>query len=59
MSPRWTADRVRDLARRLDEFRSSFRVTTLAAEQESSRSPYRLLVACVISLRTKDAVTAG
>jgi endonuclease-3 len=32
-------------------------VTTLAAE-EKSRSPFRLLVACVISLRTKDEVTA-
>jgi endonuclease-3 len=58
VSRNWTAARVRELARRLDEFRSSCRVTTLAAEQESSRSPYRLLVACVISLRTKDEVTA-
>ncbi len=33
-------------------------MTTLAAEQHESRSPFRLLVACVISLRTKDAVTA-
>lgn len=59
MSRHWTTDRVRELARRLDEFRSSCHVTTLAAEQESSRSPYRLLVACVISLRTKDEVTAA
>jgi endonuclease-3 len=34
-----------------------FRRTTLA-EVERERDPFRLLVACVISLRTKDAVTA-
>ncbi len=33
-------------------------MTTLVEEQETSRSPFRLLVACVISLRTKDEVTA-
>jgi endonuclease-3 len=43
--------------RRLETFRDACRVTTLAAE-EKSRSPFRLLVACVISLRTKDEVTA-
>lgn len=58
MSARWTEARLRELARRLDEFRNACRVTTLAAEQESSRSPFRLLVACIISLRTKDEVTA-
>ncbi len=58
MSRRWTGARVRDLARRLEDFRSACRVTTLAAEQGRSRSPFRLLVACVISLRTKDEVTA-
>jgi endonuclease-3 len=55
---RWPQSRVRELAARLRRFRDTCRVTTLAAEQESSRSPFRLLVACVISLRTKDAVTA-
>ena len=44
--------------RRLEDFRLSCRVTTLVEEQETSRSPFRLLVACVISLRTKDEVTA-
>ena len=53
----WTEPRIRDLVGRLDAFRSSCRVTTLA-EEEKSRSPFRLLVACVISLRTKDEVTA-
>jgi endonuclease-3 len=53
----WNETQVRDLARRLETFRDSCRVTTLA-EEEKSRSPFRLLVACVISLRTKDEVTA-
>jgi endonuclease-3 len=55
---RWTEPRIRDLVARLGEFRAACRVTTLAEEQETSRSPFRLLVACVISLRTKDEVTA-
>jgi endonuclease-3 len=53
----WNDTRIRDLARRLEDFRSQCRVTTLA-EEEKTRSPFRLLVACVISLRTKDEVTA-
>lgn len=59
MKRRWDGARVRELAVRLEAFRRSCRVTTLAEEQEASRSPFRLLVACVISLRTKDAVTAA
>lgn len=55
---KWSTPRVRDLARRLEDFRRTCRVTTLVDEQETSRSPFRLLVACVISLRTKDEVTA-
>ena len=58
MARDWSDDRVRELASRLEEFRRSCRVTTLVEEQETSRSPFRLLVACVISLRTKDEVTA-
>jgi endonuclease-3 len=54
----WNEARVRDLVQRLHQFRDSCRVTTLA-EEEKSRSPFRLLVACVISLRTKDEVTAA
>ena len=38
--------------------RAGVRPTTLA-EVERERDPFRLLVACVISLRTKDAVTAA
>lgn len=54
----WSTPRIRELAKRLEAFRRTCRVTTLAEEQETSRSPFRLLVACVISLRTKDEVTA-
>ena len=53
----WNETRIRELAQRLEDFRDSSRATTLA-EEEKSRSPFRLLVACVISLRTKDEVTA-
>jgi len=58
MTAGWNTPRIRELVRRLEEFRRSCRVTTLVEEQETSRSPFRLLVACVISLRTKDEVTA-
>jgi endonuclease-3 len=53
----WSETQVRELVQRLEAFRDSCRVTTLA-EEEKTRSPFRLLVACVISLRTKDQVTA-
>jgi endonuclease-3 len=53
----WNETRIRELTQRLKGFRDSCRVTTLA-EEEKSRSPFRLLAACVISLRTKDEVTA-
>jgi endonuclease-3 len=45
------------LAQRLREVRETVRPTTLA-KVERRRDPFRLLVACVISLRTKDEVTA-
>jgi endonuclease-3 len=46
------------LVKRLAALRAAVRPTTLAAV-ERKRDPFRLLVACVISLRTKDAVTAA
>ncbi len=46
------------LVRTLTTVRAGVRPTTLA-EVERKRDPFRLLVACVISLRTKDAVTAA
>jgi endonuclease-3 len=50
IDPDWLAERLR-------EVRENVRPTTLA-EIERRRDPFRLLVACVISLRTKDEVTA-
>jgi len=55
---RWTPDKLRWLVLRLESVRAGVRPTTLA-EVERARDPFRLLVACVISLRTKDAVTAA
>jgi endonuclease-3 len=51
------ARRVREIESRLRAFRSSCRATTLTEIQSSTRSPFHLLVSCVISLRTKDEVT--
>ena len=57
MAKKWNEKRIREMIQRLEEFRRTCRVTTLAEEQRE-RSPFRLLVACIISLRTKDEVTA-
>lgn len=54
---RWTGADLDWLARELTKVREVVRSTTLA-EVERRRDPFRLLVACVISLRTKDEVTA-
>lgn len=54
---RWNADAVSWLIASLEAARRAVRPTTLA-EVERARDPFRLLVACVISLRTKDEVTA-
>jgi endonuclease-3 len=51
IDPRWLADELATV-------RAGVRPTTLT-EVEKARDPFRLLVACVISLRTKDAVTAA
>jgi len=53
----WTLGAVRDLEERLRTFRSTCRVTTLTEVQTSKRTPFHLLVSCIISLRTKDEVT--
>lgn len=53
----WTPGRIADLAGRLREFRAECRVTTLTEVQTATRSPFHLLVSCVISLRTRDEVT--
>jgi len=54
---RWTEADLDWLAGELARVRDAVRPTTLA-RVERRRDPFRLLVACVISLRTKDAVTA-
>jgi len=53
----WTGSRIRELVRRLERERSGWRPTTLTEVERSSRSPFRLLISCVISLRTRDEVT--
>jgi len=54
-----TTDQVEELISLLENFRKGCRVTTLAEVEKEKRSPYHLLVACIISLRTKDEVTAA
>jgi endonuclease-3 len=54
---RWTSARIAELVRRLEIFRAGSAVTTLTEIQQTDRSPFQLLVSCVISLRTKDEVT--
>ncbi len=55
----WTIEALRDLEGRLRRFRDGCRATTLTEVQHATRSPYHILVSCIISLRTKDAVTAA
>jgi endonuclease-3 len=59
MKPRWTATKIDGLLVRLEEFRASCRATTLGGAGHVNRSPFSLLVSCIISLRTKDEVTRG
>jgi len=53
----WSTAEINWLLQQLAQFHASAPPTTLASV-ERSRDPFRVLVACVISLRTKDAVTA-
>lgn len=55
---KWSEAEVGWLVEQLAALRATVRPTTLAAV-ERERDPFRLLVACIISLRTKDAVTAA
>lgn len=54
---RWTKEDVAWLLATLQKEVQGIAATTLA-QVERTRDPFRLLVACVISLRTKDQVTA-
>ena len=58
MNTTWKEPTIRDLVARLELFREGCRVTTLVEVERATRSPFHVLVACVISLRTKDEVTA-
>lgn len=53
----WSPARIADLETRLAAFRRICRATTLTDASNGPRSAFRLLVSCVISLRTKDDVT--
>ncbi|MCP4897281.1 MAG: endonuclease III [bacterium] len=55
----WPDSRIQDLINRLESFRTTCRPTTLVEVQHATRSPFRILISCIISLRTKDAVTAS
>jgi len=54
---RWSLNAIRELEQRLETFRRGCRVTTLVEVQHATRSPFHILVSCIISLRTKDEVT--
>lgn len=54
---RWTKEEVDGLLQTLQASLQGTVATTLS-QVEQTRDPFRLLVACVISLRTKDQVTA-
>jgi len=53
----WNEETIRELERRLRAFRETCRATTLSEVQHATRSPFHVLVSCIVSLRTKDAVT--
>jgi len=54
----WRESELRDLAARMEHARDAWTTTTLADVERSTRSPFHILVSCIISLRTKDEVTA-
>jgi endonuclease-3 len=47
------------IIRRLRRTRRSWNPTALADIAERTRDPFRVLIACILSLRTQDATTAG
>lgn len=58
MKKTWNDETIHEMVTRLETFRTGCRVTTLVEIERATRSPFHILVACVISLRTKDEVTA-
>jgi endonuclease-3 len=55
--PRWSEALIREVVGRLETFRASCCATTLGATATATRSSFHILVACIISLRTRDEVT--
>lgn len=53
----WNEAAVRELAARMEQARMAWKTTTLVNVERATRSPFHILVSCVISLRTKDEVT--
>ena len=49
--------RIGDTIRRLRREAPSWRVTALAQVAEQWHDPFRVLIACLLSLRTKDETT--
>jgi len=54
----WNEANLRELVRRMEAAREGWTATTLTNVERATRSPFHILVSCVISLRTKDEVTA-
>jgi endonuclease-3 len=55
--PRTPAD-IDRIVRTLQDTAGQWNPTALAAVAQDSRDPFRILISCLISLRTKDEVTA-
>jgi endonuclease-3 len=53
----WNEASIREVVTRLEAFRETCQVTTLTEVEQEFRSPFFILVSCIISLRTKDEVT--
>jgi endonuclease-3 len=53
----WSTAAIREVVKRLEDFRETCQVTTLTEVEQELRSPFFILVSCIISLRTKDEVT--
>ncbi len=49
--------RIGDVVRRLERTRSAWNPTALAVVAAESRDPFRVLIACILSLRTQDTTT--
>jgi endonuclease-3 len=49
--------RIGDVIRRLEGTRSAWNPTALAVVAAQSRDPFRVLIACILSLRTQDTTT--